>query len=1856
MRGTWCSFAFVTAALLLAACSTQPKTIGDNARLAPVAALPKPSVPPWIAHISPSGRAQSLAQIRIIFVDPVTKVESLSGAGPQSVLSHLRVDPELPGHFVVYTPRLIGFVAEKALPVGTRVRVTLTAGLSDLAGHTLDRDLAWTFTTAPLELGGLPSLQASPGETPTPAPLRPSIEVIANAKIDPLSLAQRTTLRGGDRTIAVDVALEPTPTPFPGEPPDASEAFDSSRDSWTYLISPREQLARSTTYAIDIAPGVQPERGNLPTDRAVGGSIHTFDQLAVVPTPTPDPHTGVSGTRFVNGDPEIDFNNAIDPKTIAGNVTISPLPAPSPQISGSSTSISIDPYALEPDRDYTITIGTGVKDVYGQSLSAPAQIAVHTGDFAPGEWAPDGATLIPANSGVDVNFYATNLPGNTYRAAFAALSPERMLAQPQAADVLPSPPSSWPLQTLAGARTNRQSVVRVNVQQQLSAAYGALAYGFWSPLLDASESSAISGIVQVTNLGIFAQFFPMHATILTQHLSDGSPAAASISVYRVDDDASPQQCASGTAGANGEFSLSGADVARCYAGATSGGMGSIGVIAREGADAATLRVYDYSGAYRFDVPYGWAGGAPRSAGTVVPDRDLYQPGERAAFTGFAYYVQDGAVHADANASYSLELTDPSGSEHDLGTVTTDRYGTFAYSYTFPKSQALGYYSISGEGTRGFKVSGDFRIAEFKPPNFKLDVAASATAAPAGASVTATATGAYLFGAPLDGGKARVAVTREIAQLEPDGWDQFSFGRQWFWPEQPPEIPSDVLQRTVTLDAAGKAAQSVTIPSDLPAPMTYTVEFNATDVSQLSVANSASFLAMPADGLIGLSSDTVTAANTALPVKVIVTDASGKALSGKSVHLELQHMTYTSASQAEEGGESAQQAIRYDTVDRADVTSSDRPVSAPLTPNAAGAYRIRATFPGASEAGATDVQVFAFGPGAADFGARDTTSVAVTLDKKKYKVGDTATVAIGSPYDHADVYVAVVRHDTIYRTVLRNVSGAPHVSFRVTPQMFPNAAVEAVVVRRGAPLSTLKAGALDSLSRTGLAAFNIDLHDRYLKLGIAPQHAKLAPGSAQRLDFTLADAAGHPARGKIVVAVVNEAVLQLSGYRFPDLVTTVFADQPISLRFADNRENVTLQTPQAPLEKGYGYGGGFLGGAAGTRVRTNFLPLAYYGSAIAGADGRASLAFTLPDDLTTWRAMAVAIGDDDAHFGTGDATFIAQLPLMANPLLPQFARPGDVLDGGASVLGLAGGELDLLLSLQGALRFQSGDPATLHVTAQAGTQIAAYRYPIVAGTPGPARLGVRAAIGNARDAFAVPLTILDRATTESVIDAGASSRASSVPVAFDKPGTVTIDVANSVVPQLGSLAKRFLDGDTLGIADDLASRSIVAATAGVDPRPYLASLGALQRDDGGFALYRGARESDPFASGYALEALASARGHGFAIDESARARAHTYELRVLADPSRYTWCKAELCRAQMAFSALWALAADGERRGDDLDRIVAQQSRFDLPAQLRLARYLLAQPGWSAQGNAIAEHLLQAAHASGRYFTANVAEPWGWRDDAVAAQAETLELLLARHAPIDQLDAAARSLLAQQCRCGWPTIDSTAAAMTALDAYARTQPPQAMSVTVRDGAQTLGTLSLSGKPESKTLSFESARVHGSSIELVPSAGTLHYIVVYTYAVPADSPGALADFRVTRAVREPGAEAALATMDLAAMGANVELDSGRVFDVGIRIVVDHPVARVAIEDPLPAGFEAVDTTFATASQSDVAQTDNWEIGAREIYRDRVTAFAPSLGPGIYEMHYLVRSVTPGTYRWPGARVYLTDAPEQFGRSAAAILDLR
>jgi uncharacterized protein YfaS (alpha-2-macroglobulin family) len=154
----------------------------------------------------------------------------------------------------------------------------------------------------------------------------------------------------------------------------------------------------------------------------------------------------------------------------------------------------------------------------------------------------------------------------------------------------------------------------------------------------------------------------------------------------------------------------------------------------------------------------------------------------------------------------------------------------------------------------------------------------------------------------------------------------------------------------------------------------------------------------------------------------------------------------------------------------------------------------------------------------------------------------------------------------------------------------------------------------------------------------------------------------------------------------------------------------------------------------------------------------------------------------------------------------------------------------------------------------------------------------------------------------------------------------------------------------------------------------------------------------------------------------------------------------------------------------------------------------------------------------------------------------------------------------------------------------------------------------------------------------------------------SAGAYAGIRIDRFVRAANDPKVLAQFGLSAVAADaIHLPAAAVYEIEDRIIADHPLDDAIVTDPLPAGLEAVDTSFQTATQFFQGNTDAWQIDYQQIYRDHVIAFAQHLPAGVYAVHYLVRSVTPGSFAWPGASVQLQYAPEEFGRTASTRLTI-
>ncbi|WP_442938095.1 alpha-2-macroglobulin family protein [Nostoc sp.] len=1886
-------------------------------QLPTVSPLTPPKLPDWIEQISPIGDAKSLNQIRIRFKEALIPVESLDSPEQQNLLQKFALSPPLPGQFRFLTPRMVGFQADKALPIATRFQVTLKAGLADLKNHRLDKDLPWTFNTESINLTNLPGVNPIEKADIEPIDLQQKLQFTSNVELDLTSVQEHLQLitEGKNKGLGFKVEFNKEEKPLKNEE-DPLEKFDPSARNWIYNLIPQQNLEKATRYRLVFSPGIRPAYGNLPTEKEFATKLATYSPLAFQKINYyGQPDSGGTFGRFLKGSPQLEFNNVLLPDSAKENITINPAPKEISrilQVNDEDKIVGINPYALEPAKTYTITIGGNLKDKFGQTLGKPVTVKYDTGDLAGDIWVPSDLNIFPTSKDLQLNISTGNLPESKYKAAYRVVQPTDLVYFNNSIDLLPQP-ADWQSFKVSGKK-NQSVDIAVPLREKISAATGMLAYGVQARTNKYQENGkelwrepTTYGLVELTNLGVFTQWFPESGLIRVNHLTDGSPVkAATVEIYQSKLQAKsrpePVPCATGKTDDNGTFRIVREGLPQCYSGNESSSKSpQLLVIARENQDWAFARTEEYSGVYGYGIDAGWQDGKPESRGVIFSDRQLYQPGEKAWLTGFADYLQKGAIQQDKNAAYQLTLVNPDGEKTNLGTQTTNEFGTFSLELPIKTTQHLGYYTIQAKGKNGQEISGEFRIAEFKPPNFKVELNLDKEFALIDEKVDINATSNYLFGAPVEGGEAKYFITRQQANFIPKGWEEFTFGRQWLWPEEIPTISSDVLQTNAQLDVNGKSSQTVNVANDLPYPMTYRVDVQVADVSNLSVANSKTFTALPSNRLIGLKSNFIADAGKAFPIEVIVTDPTGKPITGQRVRLELQQIKYSSVTQLVEGSRTPKNQVEYKTVGQAEITSASNPQSVNLTAPESASYRIRVNFSDAKgELSATDLQIWATGGNPVFWGSREEDILEVKLDKKEFKPGETATALIQSPYPDAELYFAVIKDKPLYQQIIKVQGGTPKIQFQVTPEMLPNAAIEAVLVRQGKPINQVEAGSLENLVKIGFTPFKVNLEDKYLKLQVKPVQASLEPGAEETVQLELKDNQGNPTKGQFTVMVVNEAVLQLSGYRPPDLVDTVYAEQPISTRFSDNRPDVILQPQDVAKPKGWGYGGGFSTGAANTRTRTDFQALAYYnGSVLTDANGTAQITFKLPDDLTTWRVMAVAT-DGNLRFGNGEATFITTKPLLTNAILPQFARPGDRILAGLSVTNNTGntGNLSINGELSGNVKFVDKNPTNTALQTKAESATHAYRFPMLADSVGIAKVRFTTQLNTAADAFEVPLEIKPIEITEQVVETGVTEKQVKIPLNVDKntfpdAGGLDIQLASTLITEIKAPAKQVLEDDDLPFTEPAASQLIIAANLqnisekwgigngewGIGnessptphsplPTPYFSQaskaiekLQKLQIADGGFAAFPGQEKSDPWVSPYTGESLAKAsQVFPNLVDSAMVSRLKAYLQKVLANPGEYDFCKQQLCKRQLQLNALIALAQIGEKRNTFLADIYEQRNNFDVVTQIKLARYLSEFPEWQDESQQLVNKLQQNIYETGRTAVVSLPDSWGWMSSSTATQAQALRLFIAKQSKPEVIDKLFQSLLALRRDGTWQTNYNNAQALTALVEYSQLQPtPPNFVATVQLAGNKLGENRFEGyQNPSLQLNVPMNKLPRGRNDLTlqkSGNGTLHYLVAYNYRLQGNQPGKFNGLRITREISQVNKEKILQKTGLYAFDKPLTLASGQVFDIGLEIIADRPVDHIVIKDPLPAGFEAVDASFQTTTAALQAKADNWELGFKNVYRDRIIAYADHLEPGVYSLHYLVRSVTPGTFSWPGAQVHLQYAPEEFGRTAESTLIL-
>ncbi|HYC32611.1 MAG TPA: MG2 domain-containing protein, partial [Gemmatimonadales bacterium] len=707
-----------------------------------------------------------------------------------------------------------------------------------------------------------------------------------------------------------------------------------------------------------------------------------------------------------------------------------------------------------------------------------------------------------------------------------------------------------------------------------------------SPRLDTiSRRSRPIALLQVTDLGVHARIGVEEGVVWVTGASDGRPrAGAEVTLH----DERGRMLATAATDSAGLARLT---RYRGYPPAADGsedpGFGSFQgyVEVRHAGDRALLGISDYDpdlSPWQFNVYQAWGPGRLPAAAAVFTERGIYRPGEPLYAKAIVRAGALGALRRPA-AGDSLrwrfhdraDETGESGTLRDT-TVALSAFGTADQSFRIPADAKLGEYRISVELKRAGRwvelASAWYRVAEYRPPEFLVDVASDSGARYPGDSVGGAVEARYLFGAPMGRAGVRWTMRQQSVpswELEIPGTDGFELGEGGWWYEelssQQPAVRV-AASGVDTLDPGGRLALRLPLAeTERGRPSRATFEATVTDVNRQSVSASTSLLVHPAAFYLGARSEGkswfwTAGAPTAVGAIAVRPDGRrvpGVKVAGAVVRREWHQVRRERGGYAELVGEWVS-----DTVARCELTTAADPVPCRFTPPAGGSYVVSLT--AADSAGrpvSTSFFRWATGKDWVPWNDESQFKMDVIPDRTRYAVGDTATILFASPFTGAEAWITVEREGLLQQRRLRIASGTTTLKLPITEAFAPNAFVSIIVARgRSAPPGPLDDPGRPTI-RVGYAELRVTPETKRLAVGVRPLQAEYRPGDTARVALEVRDAAGRGQRSEVTLWAVDEGVLALTGFRTPDPLDLLYRPRGLGLRLASTLTTVTPQVPE-----------------------------------------------------------------------------------------------------------------------------------------------------------------------------------------------------------------------------------------------------------------------------------------------------------------------------------------------------------------------------------------------------------------------------------------------------------------------------------------------------------------------------------------------------------------------------------------------------------------------------------------------------------------------------------------------------------------------
>jgi len=781
----------------------------------------------------------------------------------------------------------------------------------------------------------------------------------------------------------------------------------------------------------------------------------------------------------------------------------------------------------------------------------------------------------------------------------------------------------------------------------------------------------------------------------------------------------------------------------------------------------------------------WLESASRPLYTIYSytDRPIYRPGQTVYFKDW--------IRPDEDVSYTLpapdlpvtvRLRDARDNVAATQVLSPTQFGTVHGEFQLADEPMLGPWNLETE-VDGTITRQPFEVEEYRKPEYEVAVSIPEKVYVNGEAISVTIDANYYFGQPVAG--AEVMLVGYPAYPE-----------EYYYGEPGTRFGYPVYEEKGRTDTAGR--WTVVVPteevfysgSEAPRAL-LALEATVTDESGQSVS----------------SYQTVTVQRTSQGLALLLEQHGYEP--NEEIRFSVQ--ARDRGDEPVEGAELKAQIVGWDEQVVAEAmaatdASGQAHFSVSLADQGWYLVRVSGTDEGGRKMEAED-SIWIYDPAGQapwyDDQGDEQTRLSVSADRLSYQVGDEAKVLVYSAVP-GPALLSFERGETHDVWPVTLVSGTNFITVPIRSDYAPNVHL---TINQYGPLGDdwwFEQSRPEAELHTASTQILVPMADRLLTVTLTADQENYGPGDEAIFQVQVLDYQGQPVVAEVSLGVVDEAIYALAEDMSKDPFDTFYGPRPNVVRTFDSLRPLRWLYPE-----GAGMGGG--NGEVETALRRDFRDTAYWApQVITDQNGEATIAITLPDNLTEWRAMARAVTTDTLVGQATTGVVVAQ-DIVVRPALPRFLVQGDAITLTAVVHNFTGQAVSATVKLDvEGLTMVAGDEAMAQqvVGVPAGGSAVA-GWPVVADeppdpaqdVPGEARVTVQAVatIGArlvGRDAVELTLPVVPLVVPEIATFAGQLTRA-------QPTSTMTITLPSDAVEGLSRLEVNLAPSVAPGLLQGLA---------------------------------------------------------------------------------------------------------------------------------------------------------------------------------------------------------------------------------------------------------------------------------------------------------------------------------------------------------------------------------------------------------------------------------------------------------------------